>query len=856
MSLNAKTMGEPDSRPQCPPYDALPGVFDEMCAPQGEVRTHWRYLIDSLASMGPEELAQRQRDTARMLRSDGATYNIYGTPDGLNQPWKLDPIPLLISSSEWAGIETGLAQRAELFNLILADLYGPRSLIRNGLLPADLVYTHPGFLRACAVSGSMPVPRLTLYAADLARSPDGGVWVFNDRSQAPSGAGYALENRTVMSRLIPSLFRDSHPHRLASFFRVMRQALADLAPVERENPRVVIMTPGPLNETYFEHLYLANYLDYTLIEGAYLTVRDGRVWLKSVSGLEPVDVILRRIDDHFCDPLELRPDSLLGVAGLTEVVRQGRVSVANPLGSGVLECPGMLAFLPRMAKHFLGQELALPSVATWWCGQTIERDYVLANLHRLVLRPAHRRAGQPPVFGEQLSRAELESWRERIRARPHLYVGQERHTPSSVPALRDGVLEPRPAILRAFLVARQDTYVVLPGGMTRVGIEPGSRIISSQAGAVSKDTWVLASEPERMVSLLPPERMQVAVAAVETLPGVAAENLYWVARYMVRVETVIRLIRNIHLRRNEALQLEDPVTRTTLEILLRALTHMTRTYPGFTGQGSEARLSNPLPEIVDLIINPRRTGTLAANLTAFLRAAYTVRDVVSSDVRRIINEIGDELAGLDAGVPQDLQRLQDVMDRIITALMAIAGATGESMSRELGWQFLSLGRRIERSLHLISLVRAVLVDRTTADIEALLLESVLSIEESFTLYRRRYRHRPRTDATLDLLLLDETNPRSLVWQVREVHRHIASLPGQGIRPYRNELRLMIEASTRLSLADAANLAITDGKMRTRLDILLASVDRNLCDTSDALTETYFTHAEVPHQLLDGGADGP
>jgi uncharacterized circularly permuted ATP-grasp superfamily protein/uncharacterized alpha-E superfamily protein len=848
-------MGEPDSTPQCPRYDAPPGIFDEMCTGEGEVRTHWRYLIDSLATMGPEVMVQRQRDTVRMLRSDGATYNIYGAPDGFNHPWELDPIPLLISSSEWAGIETGLAQRAELLNLILADLYGPRTLIRNGLLPADLVYTHPGFLRACVVTAGMPAPRLTLYAADLARAPEGGIWVFNDRTQAPSGVGYALENRTVMSRLIPSLFRDSHPHRLASFFRLMRQSLADLAPAGRENPRVVIMTPGPLNETYFEHLYLANYLDYTLIEGAYLTVRDGRVWHKSVSGLEPVDVILRRVDDHFCDPLELRPDSLLGVAGLMEAVRQGRVAVANPLGSGVLESPGLLAFLPRMAKHFLGQELSLPSVATWWCGQVAERDYVLANLHRLVLRPAHRSAGKPPVFGDQLSSAGLESWRERIRAQPHLYVGQEQHTPSSVPTLKNGVLEPRPAILRSFLVARQDTYVVMPGGLTRVGESPDSRIISNQSGAISKDTWVLASEPEQIESLLPPDRMQ-SMAREETLPGVSAENLYWVARYMVRVEMMIRLIRNIHLRRNEALQLEDPVTRTTLEILLRGLTHMTRTYPGFTGAGSAERLSNPLPEIVELLIDPQRTGTLAANLTAFLRAAYAVRDLVSSDARRIINEIGDELAGLVGGMPHDLQHLQDVMDRIITALMAIAGAAGESMSRELGWHFLGLGRRIERSLLQIALVRAVLVDRTTTDIEALLLESVLSIEESFTLYRRRYRHRPRTDATLDLLLLDETNSRSLASQIREVHRHIASLPGQGRRPYRKELRLMIEASTLLRLADAGTLTIVDGNMRSRLDVLLASIAQSLCDTSDALTETYFTQAEVPHQLLDGGVDEP
>jgi uncharacterized circularly permuted ATP-grasp superfamily protein/uncharacterized alpha-E superfamily protein len=846
-------MGKADTMPQCPRYNAPPGVFDEMCTATGEVRAHWRYLIDSLGAMGPEVLSQRQRDTVRMLRSDGATYNIYGTPDGLNHPWGLDPIPLLISSSEWAGIESGLAQRAELLNLILADIYGPRTLIRNGLVPAELVYTHPGFLRSCVATAGMAAPRLILYAADLARAPDGRFSAFNDRTQAPSGAGYTLENRTVMSRLIPSLFRDSHPHRLASFFRLLRQALADLAPEGRENPRVVIMTPGPHNETYFEHLYLANYLNYTLIEGAYLTVREGRVWLKSVGGLEPVDVILRRVDDHFCDPLELRPDSLLGVAGLLEVARRGRVAIVNPLGSAVLESPGLMAFLPRLAKHFLGQELRLPSVATWWCGQAIERDYVLTNLSRLVLRSAHRNAGEHPVFGESLSQAELAALRDRIRARPHLYVGQEQHTPSTVPTLENGKLVARPALLRSFLVARQDTYVVMPGGLTRVGEHPDSRIVSNQTGAISKDTWVLASEPEQIESLLPADRLPYR-AIEETLPGTTAENLYWVARYMVRVESIIRLIRNLHQRRNELLQLDDPVTRATLAILLRGLTHLTRTYPGFTGEGSADRLSKPLPEILDLITNKRRTGTLAANLDAFLTAAYAVRDLVSPDARRVINELGEELAGLETGTDHDLQRLQDVMDRIITALMAITGAAGESMSRELGWLFLGLGRRIERSLQLISLVRAVLVEQATPEIEALVLESLLAIEESFALYRRRYRHRPRPEATLDLLLLDETNARSLAYQLRELHRLVAALPGQSERPRKQEQRLLIEASTLLNLTDADSLATAEDATRARLELLLASLGKSLYEISDALSESYFTQAEVPYQLLDGELD--
>jgi uncharacterized circularly permuted ATP-grasp superfamily protein/uncharacterized alpha-E superfamily protein len=843
---DAPAIDKPESGPACPTYQQQAAGYDEMCTAGGEVRSHWRYLVSALQAMGPEALQQRQRDAVRMLRSDGATYNIYGTPDGLNRPWQLDPVPLLLSSSEWAGIEAGLAQRAELLNIILADIYGAGSLIRKGLIPADLVYADPGFHRPCVVPPSVSPPGLSLYAADLVRSSDGHFRVLKDRTQAPSGMGYALENRTVMSRLTPSLFRDSHPHRLAPFFRRMRESLAALAPSGCDDPRVVIMTPGPRNETYFEHIYLSNYLDYPLIEGTDLTVREGRVWLKSVSGLEPVDVIIRRIDDYYCDPLELRPDSLLGVPGLVEATRRGRVALANPLGAGILESPGMMAFLPRLARHLLGQELRMPSVATWWCGQPRELDYVLTNLPELVLRPISRATGIRAIFGDQLDKAGLTAWREQIRAQPHRYVAQERLALSSAPGLRNGLLEPRHSTLRTFLAAGQDSFVVMPGGLTRVGAEPENRIVSNQAGAVSKDTWVLASEPEQIDTLLPQGR-PAYTQQQETLPGVAAENLYWLARYAERAETMIRLIRSIHTRRNETLQLVDPASQTALEILLRGLTHMSMTWPGFTDEGA---LAEPVAEITDLITNRQRTGTLAANLDACLNAAYAIRNLVSSDTRRVLNDIGDELAGLAQRSHSDLHDLQDVMDRIITALMAIAGATSESMSREHGWHFLNLGRRIERALLLIALLRSVLTTRVAPQVEALLLESVLDVSESFTLYRRRFRSQPQLEATLDLLLLDETNTRSLVYQVDTARQHLAILPGQDERPYKKEMRLILEATTLLNLASAQELATHEGDDRPALASLLNSLGAGLSEASNALTATYFTHVERPYQLVE------
>jgi uncharacterized circularly permuted ATP-grasp superfamily protein/uncharacterized alpha-E superfamily protein len=835
---------------QCPAYRQPSTGYDEMCTGLGTVRKHWRYLINSLQTMGPGALLQRQRDTVQMLRNDGATYNVYGRQDGLNRAWQLDPVPLLISSSEWAGIETGLVQRAELLNLILRDLYGPRNLIRKGLIPPTLVYADPGFLRPCVVPPAAAAPGLTLCAADLVRCADGQFRVLKDHTQSPSGMGYALENRTVMSQQMPSLFRDSHPHRLAPFFRRLRDSLAIQAPAtERDDPRVVIMTPGAHNETYFEHLYLSNYLDYTLIEGANLTVRDGRVWLKSVSGLEPVDVIIRRVDDLYCDPLELRPDSLLGVPGLLEVVRKGHVAIANPLGAGILENPGLLAFLPRLAKQLLGQELRLPSVATWWCGQPRELDYVLANLPTLVLRQTNRATGSRPVFGDQLDDPELESWRARIRAQPHQYVGQELLPLSSTPTLRDGTLEPRQCLLRTFLSASQESFVVMPGGLTRVGEAPESRIVSNQAGAISKDTWVLASEPEQIDTLLP--HAQVAYHQMhETLPGVTAENLFWLARYAERAEYMIRMIRIIYNRRNEVLQQEDPASQVALGVLLRGLTHMSMTYPGFTGAGAERRLTEPLAEITDLVRNQQRTGTLAANLAACLNAAYAVRNLFSADTRRVFNDIRDELAVLADPGHSDLPSLQGAQDRIITALMAIAGAASENMSRDLGWHFLNLGRCIERALLLIALLRAVLTTREAPEVELLLQESILAVAESLTHYRRRFRDRPQFEATLNLLLLDETNSRSLAYQLNAARHHLAVLPGQGERPYKREMRLILEATNLLNLADAEGLTKTDDGTRPQFDTLLIGLGHSLSETSIAFTATYFTHAQRPYQLIN------
>jgi uncharacterized circularly permuted ATP-grasp superfamily protein/uncharacterized alpha-E superfamily protein len=842
----------PERHSFCELYAPPSGNFDEMCTAGGKLREHWEYFIRSLQALGSDELERRRQEGRRLLRENGVTYNVYQDRGGLNRPWELDPLPLLISSQEWSQIEAGLIQRAELLNLILADLYGPRALIRKGLLPLELVYTSTGFLRACDQIRLPGTHQLIGCAADLARGPDTQMWVLGDRTSAPSGAGYALENRIVMSRILPSLFRDSHVHRVALFFRSLRTSLANIS-MRRDDPRIVVLTPGPRNETYFEHAYLASYLGYTLAQGGDLTVRDGQVWLKAVGGLEPVDVLLRRVDDPFCDPLELRHDSQLGVPGLVEAARRGNVCIVNPLGSAVLENPGLLPFLPRIAEHFLGQPLRLPSVASWWCGQRKERDYVLANLERLVIKPINAQTGAFPVFGSRLATNELELWRARIRSRPQLYVGQEEVSLSSVPALSDGGLEPRRAILRTFLVARDDSYVVMPGGLTRIAPEPQSRVVSNQAGALSKDTWVLASEPEKQVSLwLQPRSESIDRDLRGSLPSRAAENLFWFGRYAERAEATIRLLRAVLLRLNEYLESGAGAEADCLHRLLQAITQVTASYPGFVGEGYRQRLAQPQEELLAVILDSQRNGSLTANLQLLVQAAYSARDLLSSDTWRIINNIEDELASLRKADCVDLGLVQDELDHLITALLALSGLSMESTIRGQGWYFLDIGKRIERTVMLSASIRSTLVHVASRPVEDQLLESVLRMGESLITYRRRYRSHLQIDTVLDLLLQDPSNPRALVYQLERLQHHVVELRKErwGRRLSREE-QLILEAFTLVRLADTPALVEVEegGAVRDELDQLLSRVGYLMAETSDVLTQTYFAHAPAPQQLV-------
>ena len=832
-------------------YKTQLGTYDEMYASKDKVLPYWARFISALENMGGEELERRRRETQRLLRENGVTYNVYGDTQSQARPWQLDPIPLLISDTEWSVIEAGLTQRANLFDLILKDIYGKQTLLKKGLLPFELIYAHPGFLRPCVGSLQGLKQSLIIYSANLARGPNGRMWVVDDRTQAPSGTGYALENRTVMTRVLPDLFRESQVQRLSGYFRALHQGLTSLAPHHKENPRIVILTPGPLNETYFEHAYLSSYLGYTLVQGDDLTVWDGKVWLKSLEGLQSVDVILRRVDDCYCDPLEFRSDSRLGIAGLLECVRRGNVAIANPLGCSVLDNPGLLAFLPRLARYFLNQELILPSVASWWCGQRRERDFVLHNIDRLVIKPIYRGKNSHTIFGNRLSQKEQKVLSEKILAKPHLFVGQEQISFSTVPALIDGHIEPRYAVMRNFVVARQDDYQVMPGGLTRVAREKNNFIVSSQAGGISKDTWILTPEPEKHLSLWSRAgRNQLIEAISEPLPSRVADNLFWVGRNLERAESTTRLLKCILQTLKETLEFRDDGDIACLTVLLRTLTHVTGTYPGFINC-QQHQLSFPQDELLSLAKDSQRPDSLAMIIQNFAQAAFSIRDLWSQDTWRSIDNIHRQWQQNVIDRPINVEELQDHLDDLITGIVAFTGLTTDSMTRETGWLILDSGRRLERAIVLISLLRSTMVTRHDEVLLSQVLEAVLFSNDSLNIYQRRYRSYIQHPMVLELLLLDETHPRSVAFQLKQLYEHVSLLPREQKKgKLSEEERLLLRAYSDLRLVKITELiSINENDIiYTNLEKLLSNTTELLWRAADSIAQTYFSHSQGPQQM--------
>jgi uncharacterized circularly permuted ATP-grasp superfamily protein/uncharacterized alpha-E superfamily protein len=822
-------------------YQRRPGVFDEFLADDGRPRGQYRKLFEELEGLNATELRRRRETCEQLVQEQGITYHVYADPRGVERPWQLDPMPFILAPAEWRTLETGLIQRATLLNRILADCYGSQELIRSRWLSPALVFAQMDFLRPCHGVRAGKDIFLNLYAADLVRSRDGRWWVMSDRTQIPTGAGYALANRLITSRILPEAFRDNHVHRLAGFFRDLQNALIGLAPRPSEKTRVVMLTPGPHNETYFEQAYLARYLGYMLVEGQDLTVRDNHVFLKTLSGLERVDVILRRVDDDFCDPLELRNDSILGVPGLLEAIRAGNVVTANALGAGLVQSPAFLPFLPGLCRHILGEELKLPSVATWWCGQKAARDHVLRHLEDLVIKPAfrsHLRVPDPERPPDEDACAQL---KRHIEFDPDSFAAQERVEFSTAPALEKDGLVARPVGLRVFLVATEGGYRVMPGGLTRVSPEAGGGFVSLQRGGSSKDTWLVSETPVEEFTLLHSAGQTVELRRTgNNLPSRLADNFFWLGRYSERADATARLLRSALQRFNPE---RGSATQTLLAPLLQTL-ETQRQMPDLSAKPEVRQNAEAFEaELLAAIFDPARPGSLRSTANQLQRLAIHVRDRTSNDMWRVLSKLDDRLATPPKKLVMLAGDATAVLNETLQGLAAFHGLARENMTRAQAWRFLDMGLRIERAVYLCTLLHATLHSPEAENPS--LLEAVLEVADSSITFRSRYTLLPGVPAVFDLVLLDDKNPRSVLFQIRQLAKHFEHLPRERENAPGSGKSIVAKCLSRLNQTDTRELGVADQAwLKSEVNAVIGETLQALPKLSDAIAASYFAHSAI------------
>ena len=828
-------------------YSSMTGVYDEMCDSAGAIRPSWQPFADAIEALGHEEIARRWQQAQEEVRENGITYNAYEGVNGNTRPWELDAFPLVISPEEWSELAIGLRQRAELLDRVLRDLFGPQTLLQRGLLPADWLFSHPGFHREFHKQGIRDGRFLHLYAVDLARAPDGRWWVAGDRTDAPLGVGYALENRIAMSRMLPKVIHDCKVERLAPFFISLRKTLSVLAS-HRENPRIVILSHGPTGPNYFEDAYLARYLGYTLVEGGDLAVRDDRVFMKTLAGLLPVDVIFRRLSDEYCDPLELRGNPAYGVPGLLQAARLGNVAIANSLGSSIIESPSLIPFLPRIAREWLGEGLLLPSAATWWCGQQQARSDVHSRLGKISVRAAFRVARRESPAPESLWAKSTDELDRLIEARPRDLIGQEQVSRSCGPVWRNGVCDSQRVALRVFLVATKDSYHVMPGGLVCMARASAPLDLSVLGGEVSKDAWVLSNSPVRPVTLLSAGKQSVALRRTGAeLPSRVADNLFWLGRHIERAQNACRLLRPVVSRLTSESGSEN---LPDLAVLVHCLAQHGLVEPGFALESMRELLPTISQVLPTTMLDASQPDSLRSMFTAAHRNAGLVRDRLSLDSWRVLHRVKREFETTAATPRFGLAELLDLLNDLIGDLATFDGLIGESMTRTPAWRFLELGRRLERSQHTLAIVQSLFAVSNENDARA--LEAVLEVADSIMTYRGRYLAGVNLAPVLDLLLTDETNPRSLVFQLEAIADHVEHLPRDDSQPLRGadqRIALSMLHSARMLDLDSLQEHRASAKS-TPLERALTRISTQLPKLSNLIGHRYLIHADLPRQMSE------
>ncbi len=774
-------------------------------SPDGQVRPAWEPLLATLNSLGESKMRRRWERVRRMLTDHGVTFSLDGDQAGVERPWELDPIPFILSEKEWTQIEDGAVQRARLLKALLEDLYHERIMLAQRWVPPELVFASPGFLRPCAELTVNNDSRPFLLTLDLGRGPDGQWQVIRQNCRSARGAGYALENRLLIARMLPEFFQTSQVRRLLPFFESLRSGLVSFS-VNQDEPRVVLWSEGSSADSAFEQAYLAQSLGIPLVESADLTVRDNRVYLKLLDGLQPVHVLFRWIRDVDCDPLELPGASLGGVAGLVQAIRHRKVSVANALGSGWANTPALAPFMPGLARFFLGEDLGLPDAPSFWCGDSHQRRQALTELDQMVVRPTFRRRQDKPLFTAHLEEAELDRLRARIEANPSDFVAQKQLSLSTAPVWKEGRFAPRHLVLRVFVISFGNRHQVLPGGLVRMSPDSESLVVSPTGGGRAKDAWVLAPDPS-----FPPDFNSAEYAPIRApfrlsragtgLPSRVADNLFWLGRYAERVESLARLRRIGLVRRLENARAEE------LDVLTGSADHLSE---------------------------------LLSSLSHLRRLCAQVRDRLSQDSWSTLHQLSLEYEGPGVESQQELASL-------LAGLAAFWGMLTETMSRSHEWRFLKIGKRLERSLRVLSLLSRTLGTRQPS--EPRLLEAILEMLDGARAYRQKYPGGVIAEAVVDQILVDESNPRSVAFQLESLENHFARLPQEGDRAWSSaEAKLLLGCQTDIRLADINLLCqVAPGSQRVHLLELCNGLRARLLQMSEAISRSYLTHLDPSRQ---------
>jgi uncharacterized circularly permuted ATP-grasp superfamily protein/uncharacterized alpha-E superfamily protein len=795
-------------------YVRLPGIPDEYIAQDGAPREVWTRFFEAFAALAPADIERRFGAADRHLREAGVTYRAPG--EAADKLWPLSHLPLLIGAAEWQQLCAGIVQRAELLELVLNDLYGEGRLIAEGAIPAAAIAGSNEYLRS--VCGIKPPGGryLNLYAADVGRGPDGRWWVLNDRTQAPSGAGYALENRLVLSRAFASLYKSMNVERVAPFFEAFRESLR--ASADRDEPRIGVLTPGQFSETYFEHATLARYLGFLLVEGDDLAVSGDRIHIRTVAGLKRLDVLLRRVDSNFLDPLELDAHSELGVPGLIDVIRKNGVVVANMPGSGVMEARALLGFLPSLSRRFFSEELKIPHIATWWCGQKSAREQVLSRLDDFAIEGAYVRGvpgfpGNGPVLASESA----------IEHRGLDFVGQELVRLSTTPVWDNGQITPRPFVLRVFAAATQDGWTIMPGGLCRIADQLDARAVSMGDGTRAADVWVVSDKAVSTTTLLPASDSVRIRRVAGVLPSRAADNLFWLGRYLERAEATLRLVRALGLQRDHS---RAATSQHSVERIARLLVTWGATSSGARSQ--TARIATEALQAAD------KFGSALSLIRSALRTAASLRERLSPDAWQVITEMEARLSG-DV---YDDDGVVSVAELTLRELATFSGLSQENMNRAAGWRFLDMGRRAERAINTARFARQFAYEE--ADEED--LDILLTLVDCQITYRSRYLVAPLLAPVRDLVVLDPYNPRSVAFQVSVLNDHIAELPAL-------KEGGLIERPQRLAVALRAT--VTAGEAAELDAKSLFALEQDLLSLADAIGSHYFPHgasASRPEKL--------